>query len=360
MSQSDVQDAVQAIQAWLDDPPGEAVVRQCIVLRLLMAAGFDIWNPEEVHPEETNVTGNRADFLIRRGAGKFALELKGMNASLQAREYQQAVNYAISVGTRWAIVTNGRLWRVLDERLDGDWNAKVALTVEMAKDDETFAEDIVTLLDPRIWEQDAFADAVQTVVKRQQQRKDEARIRREKTRVVEETQKEFEIATFEKAAEAATKMGRITEVEKDVLLGIETHQVYSKDAIISASGDEDISYDYRSRLPSSLGFTYKIKGAVAFVRWDTSRDVWTVRKGSTALDRLSDKYNVDDYAMILLNSLIGRGLVKRRGDGMLEYVDDVEYTSASQAAMYIAGRSVNGWEAWKDGSGRAAKVYRDT
>ena len=45
MSLAEVQDAVQAIQGWLDDPPGEAVVRQCIVLRLLLAAGFDIWNP---------------------------------------------------------------------------------------------------------------------------------------------------------------------------------------------------------------------------------------------------------------------------------------------------------------------------
>ena len=32
MPQSEVKDAVQAIQAWLD-APGEAVVRQCIVLR---------------------------------------------------------------------------------------------------------------------------------------------------------------------------------------------------------------------------------------------------------------------------------------------------------------------------------------
>ncbi|WP_291423635.1 type I restriction enzyme HsdR N-terminal domain-containing protein [Deinococcus sp.] len=218
MSLPDVQSAVQAIQVWLDDPPGEAVVRQCIVLRLLLAAGFDIWNPEEVHPEETNVTGNRADFLVRRGTGQFALELKGMSATLQARDYQQALNYAVSVGTRWAIVTNGRLWRVLDERLDGDWNAKIALTIEMSRDDQNFGEDIAALLDPPSWERDAFADVVQTVSNRQQQRKDEARIRREKTRVVEETQSEFEIASFEKAADAAAKMGRITEAERDVLL----------------------------------------------------------------------------------------------------------------------------------------------
>ena len=338
MSQSDVQDAVQAIQAWLDDPPGEAVVRQCIVLRLLMAAGFDIWNPEEVHPEETNVTGNRADFLIRRGAGKFALELKGMNASLQAREYQQAVNYAISVGTRWAIVTNGRLWRVLDERLDGDWNAKVALTVEMAKDDETFAEDIVTLLDPRIWEQDAFADAVQTVVKRQQQRKDEARIRREKTRVVEETQKEFEIATFEKAAEAATKMGRITEAERDVLLNRTAEPA-------SVSSDEIL-------------FSFTIGRAKATAIYRPAHGTWTVQAGSTARNIIPGQGSVAPALEHRREKLISAGYLSVLDSELLQFDRHVEYSSPSTAAVDIAGGSRNGWDVWLDALGRSAQHYR--
>ena len=338
MSQSDVQDAVQAIQAWLDDPPGEAVVRQCIVLRLLMAAGFDIWNPEEVHPEETNVTGNRADFLIRRGAGKFALELKGMNASLQAREYQQAVNYAISVGTRWAIVTNGRLWRVLDERLDGDWNAKVALTVEMAKDDETFAEDIVTLLDPRIWEQDAFADAVQTVVKRQQQRMDEARIRREKTRVVEETQKEFEIATFEKAAEAATKMGRITEAERDVLLNRTAEPA-------SVSSDEIL-------------FSFTIGRAKATAIYRPAHGTWTVQAGSTARNIILGQGSVAPALEHRREKLISAGYLSVLDSELLQFDRHVEYSSPSTAAVDIAGGSRNGWDVWLDALGRSAQHYR--
>lgn len=338
MPPSDVQDAVQAIQAWLDDPPGEAVVRQCIVLRLLMAAGFDIWNPEEVHPEETNVTGNRADFLIRRGAGKFALELKGMNASLQAREYQQAVNYAISVGTRWAIVTNGRLWRVLDERLDGDWNAKVALTVEMAKDDETFAEDIVTLLDPRIWEQDAFADAVQTVVKRQQQRMDEARIRREKTRVVEETQKEFEIATFEKAAEAAAKMGRITEAERDVLLNRTAEPA-------SVSSDEIL-------------FSFTIGRAKAIAIYRPAHGTWTVQAGSTARNIILGQGSVAPALEHRREKLISAGYLSVLDSELLQFDRHVEYSSPSTAAVDIAGGSRNGWDVWLDALGRSAQHYR--
>lgn len=100
MSLAEVQDAVRAIQGWLDDPPGEAVVRPCIVLRLLLAAGFDIWNPQEIVPEETNAGGRRSDFLVRRGQGRFALEIKGMGVTLGNREYEQAVTYSVHEGSR--------------------------------------------------------------------------------------------------------------------------------------------------------------------------------------------------------------------------------------------------------------------
>lgn len=102
---------MEAIQGWLvsSPNPGEAIVRQAIVLRLLHAAGFDIWNPAEVVPEETNGSGNRSDFLIRVGKGKFALELKGAGIALKGKPYEQVVTYAASEGTRWAMLTNGRI-----------------------------------------------------------------------------------------------------------------------------------------------------------------------------------------------------------------------------------------------------------
>ncbi|WP_229723612.1 hypothetical protein [Deinococcus aerolatus] len=99
-AQERIREAVGAIQGWLAHlpNPGEAVVRQAIVLRLLHANGFDIWNPAEVVPEETNATGNRSDFLIRAGRGKFALELKGMNVTLGAVPYQQGLWQVVRVG----------------------------------------------------------------------------------------------------------------------------------------------------------------------------------------------------------------------------------------------------------------------
>lgn len=363
MSLAGVQDAVQAIQGWLDDPPGEAVVRQCIVLRLLMAAGFDIWDPQEIVPEETNAGGRRSDFLVRRGQGRFALEIKGMGVSLGSREYEQAMTYSVHEGSRWAIVTNGRKWVILDEHLPGRYEQRAALTLEMGQDTGQFAHDLYAVLSAEVWADDALAQAVAQVKVRQQRRTDEARIRREKTGVVEATQREFEIATFEKAADAASKMGRITEAERDVLLGKDREISFDLFREIEWNNLELSEQIFSGRrninLPSSLGFMYTIKGAKATLRWETINDIWVVKAGSTALDRLHEKYDIDSYQMVLLNSLIGRGLIKRRNDGFLEYICDVEYDSASQAAMYIAGRSVNGWECWKDMSGRSAKIYRD-
>lgn len=311
------------------------MVRQCIVLRLLMAAGFDIWNPEEVHPEETNVTGNRADFLIRRGQGRFALELKGMGTSLQARDYQQALNYAVSVSTRWAIVTNGRVWLVLDERRDGDWEAKIALRVEMGQEDQTFSRDLASLLDPAVWAEDRFAEAVESVHKRQQQRKDEARIRREKQPVVEEIQRFYGITTFELAADAASKMGRITEGERDVLLGR---------GVLPAEPDQT----------DEVSFTYAAAQAQATALFRPSLGLWIVKAGSTA------RREVKAYAADIgkrREKLIREGALVDDGE-MLVYQRDVEYKTPSAAAGDVSGGSQSGWDVWRDASGRSAQHYR--
>lgn len=329
--------AVQAIQAWLDDPPGEAVVRQCIVLRLLLAAGFDIWNPDEVHPEETNVTGNRADFLVRRGAGTFALELKGMGATLQARDYQQALNYAVSVGTRWAIVTNGRIWVVLDERRGGDWEARAALKTEMGQEGQTFADDLATLLDPAIWEKDQFESALKNVSQRQEQRRDEERIRREKRPVVEAEQARYKHKiSFEEAADIASRVGLITEAERDVLL--------------AASGTAlPVTPD-----PDEIVFYFSSGAAHGTAVYRPASQLWTLKAGSTT------RKEVAAYAEATAKrreQYLKDGIL--RDDGVLfTFLQDVPHKSPSAAASDISGSSEPGWDKWKDAQGRSAQFYR--
>ncbi|AAF09731.1 DUF4357 domain-containing protein [Deinococcus radiodurans] len=337
MPTESVQSAVQAIQGWLDDPPGEAVVRQCIVLRLLLAAGFDIWNPDEVHPEETNVTGSRADFLVRRGAGVFALELKGMGATLQARDYQQALNYAVSVGTRWAIVTNGRVWVVLDERRGGDWEARVALKTEMGQEGHTFGEDLATLLDPQIWEKDRFEAALKTVAQRQERRRDEERIRREKRPLVEAEQARYKHKiSFEEAADIASRVGLITEAERDVLLA-------PTESLPVPRADSDEIVFYFNSGPAQATATYhRITG------------LWILKAGSTARREIAPyaKATAKRREQYLLD-----GTLKDDGT-ILTFEKDVSHKAPSSAASDISGGSEPGWDVWKDAQGRSAQFYR--
>lgn len=339
-------EAVHDIQRWLTDSPnpGEAVVRQAIVLRLLQAAGFDIWNPTEVVPEETNSTGNRADFLIRAGAGKFALEVKGMGMTLGERDFRQAANYAVSEGTRWAIVTNGRVWAVIDEHLPGKWEERVVLRVELAQEGDTFAADLAILLDAETWRADAFAKAAEEVQQRQRRRHDEARIEREKRPIVEEIQAKYQIPTFELAAENAVEAGKITEAERDVLLG--------------KAGKNTSGSDLPPLPPPSSSevlFTYRIREAEARALYRPADGTWTVLAGSTAL------VAVKAYAQNIAQrraAFIQSGKLAQQDEQLLVYRSDTVYTSPSTAADDISGGSKNGWICWKDAQGRPAQDYR--
>lgn len=335
-----IREAVTHIQDWLTHTPnpGEAIVRQAIVLRLLHAAGFDIWNPAEVVPEETNATGNRADFLIRSGHGAFALELKGMNVTLGAAHYQQAATYAVNEGTRWAIVTNGRVWAVLDEHLPGRWEDRVALKLELGQEGHTFADDLAALLDVDTWRSGRFPDALHGIRQRQEQRLDEARIRREKTPLVEQVRQQFGIATFDLAAQAAAEMNRITETERDVLLG--------QAAAPSVTGGIPMTF-------TALGCTAR----VLYFPEPGTRGLWRLLAGSRVSTRLREDPGWKNFNARRA-AWVQDGTLKQISETQYELIRDCEFTSPSDAACMVCVRPVSGWDVWKDDHGRAAQHYR--
>ncbi|MVN85858.1 DUF4357 domain-containing protein [Deinococcus sp. HMF7620] len=346
-----VREAVHAVQKWLahGSPPGEAVVRQAIVLRFLHAAGFDIWNPAEVVPEETNSSGTRSDFLIRVGAGKFALELKGMTVALSARDYQQVVTYAASEGTPWAVLTNGRVWVILDRthQPGGTFQDHEVLKLELGQEGDTFADDFAALFDPAVWRSDGFSAAVQQVGAQQQRRLDEARIRREKTAAVDAVQAQYQIPSFELAAQAAVEMNRLTEVERDVLLGRPLPTAQSLiETFAQSSGT----------VPESISFSFWIKTAAARADYSLTKGTWVIKAGSTAVKE------VKPYAGGVQREraqLLAAGVLVDQADQLL-FAADVEYTNPSRAAGIVSGGAKNGWDVWRDDQGRPAQMYRPT
>ncbi|GGL96095.1 hypothetical protein GCM10010841_00680 [Deinococcus aerophilus] len=357
-----MREAVCVVQEWLThmSNPGEAIVRQAIVLRVLHAAGFDIWNPAEVVPEETNGSGNRSDFLIRAGAGKFALELKGLKGNsgdLRGKPYEQVVTYAAGEGTRWAMLTNGKVWVILDRMHNpgGTFEDHEVLKLELGQEGHTFADDLAALLDAGMWRRNGFAQAVRTVADRQQRRLDEARVRREKTAVVEEVMARFRIPTFELAADAAVRMNELTEAERDVLLGGSRSGATPRRAETAGPSLLPTPADNGKR----LDFVYELKGAEARAVYCPADGSWTVRAGSTALNRvLAQERSNAQGVRKRRAAMLEKGEIIVRDERLIEYVRDVRYTSASLSAMDIAGASRNGWRSWKDAQGRPAQYYR--
>ncbi|GGB67175.1 DUF4357 domain-containing protein [Deinococcus soli (ex Cha et al. 2016)] len=336
-----VQEAVTHIQAWLAHapPPGEAIVRQAVVLRLLHAAGFDIWNPAEVVPEETNGAGHRADFLIRAGSGTFALELKGMTVTLGPRDYQQVVTYAASEKTPWAVLTNGRVWAVLDRlhQPGGTFEEHEVLRLELGREPQPFADDFALLFDPAVWRADGARAAVARVQAQQQRRLDEARILREKTPVVADVQRQFGIASFALAAQAAAEMNRITQQERDVLLGAQT----------PPAGDAS---------EGSVHFTFRALGCAAQALY-LPDGTWRLLAGSQCAARRRDEPGWQQF-MARRDAWVADGTLRPLDDARLELTRDLDLKSASEAAAMVCVRPVNGWDAWKDAQGRPAQHWR--
>ena len=370
---------VKVIQHWLSSQPspGEAVVRQAIVLPLLQAAGFDIWNPAEVIPEETDKGGFRPDVRVVAGEHQFVLELKGMNVGIHEKDYQQVAAYAGSKGIRWALLTDGRVWVVIDEHMQGPYSERIVLKLELVQNAAgVFTSDLAVVLDAASWTSGTFETRLSDVQQAQQKRRDEAQIHSEKRPIVENVQKKYGIDTFENAAEAAVKMGLITEAERDVLLGAVQNQVSSPNAPepkkpeskksewqLEAQPTKAAKLEFSvptpdgptPPAPSEIAFHYQPGQADARAVYFPALNKWVVQAGSIA------SAEVKEYAASVgkrRQAMLDAGEVTLLEDGRLRYLKNVEYTSPSTAADDISGASKNGWIVWMDEQGRPAQYHR--
>ena len=350
-----MQQAVRDIARWLvlTPNPGEAIVRQAIVLRLLQAAGFDIWNPAEVIPEETDKAGFRPDLRLVVGKHQFVLELKGMNVGLHDKDYQQVAAYAGSKGIRWALLSDGRAWVVTDEHLPGPYTERAILKLELNQNDpDEFASDISKLLEAKNLREGLFEASVSKIIYSQKEKRDIAFIHKEKRPIVQAAQIELGIDSFEKAAAASAKMGLITEAERDVLIGIINTNTVKKQEIkvISRPLIKKVVID-----KENIEFSYKIGDVVARAIFIISTGIWRIKAGSLAVE------DVRPYAAGVKKrrvQLLEDGSLEKLDDGRLRYLIDVDYSSPSSAADDISGASKNGWAVWVDDLGRPAQFHR--
>lgn len=152
--QGTVSRLAQNLAGWTATGLNEAQTSQVVVLPVLQALGFDIWNPLEVAAQIHSGGGNAAyapDFTVKL-AGRicFVVEVKALNKEFSANDTTQAVNYVNALGRRWAALTNGKAWHFYDNQVPKPAADKLELTVELR--DARAAGYLGRLLSRRVWD----------------------------------------------------------------------------------------------------------------------------------------------------------------------------------------------------------------
>lgn len=95
-----------------EPPDNESNTCAWIILPVLGQLGY---RPHEIASQNVSVAGTRPDYIVLRGTPhEWVLEAKAWNVPLDHSGAAQAVSYASGLGKRWAVLTNGKHWRLFD------------------------------------------------------------------------------------------------------------------------------------------------------------------------------------------------------------------------------------------------------
>ena len=134
-----LKDAVQEVIAEYtnDPPPNESSTCEWVILPLLWAAGYA---RRDIVSRVADNNGQYPDYTLLPNDPErtWYLEAKAWNVALEDKHAQQSLNYANQNGKRWVALTNGRVWRLYDNRIQGLAADKlITLTMESPDDNVT-------------------------------------------------------------------------------------------------------------------------------------------------------------------------------------------------------------------------------
>lgn len=101
-----------------DDPPvSEADTCQSVIVPLMWAAGYD---RRDIRAQVRDNAGQYPDYTVLPDSPHtWFLEAKAWGVDLRVEHAIQALNYANSRGRWWVVLTNARVWRLYDNRIQG-------------------------------------------------------------------------------------------------------------------------------------------------------------------------------------------------------------------------------------------------
>ncbi len=330
---------------WNRSTLSEAAVRQVMVLPLLQVAGFDIWNPLEVQPEETNAAGNRPDLIVRCGDTAemgFILEIKRRSVSLDEGTLGQALAYAGHIGLRWVWLTNGQTWLLADEKRSGAYKEREVLRLELNA--PHFAEDLRVLLERSIWANGQAETALDQLKAVQQRRVLSDR--------VETFRKSKGLSTFELALEWMQDKQLLSEAEVKLLASSAEMVITEPEFEPVLSNETELKPEPVSHKGFPLEMTFSNRGGQgrALVFEDGSLEI---QVGS-----ITAKNSVPSFPKwhVQLEKLEREGIVTKLEGGSYRFVKAKRFNKPSTPAEIVSGTSTNGRYAWKTLEGKAYRL----
>jgi predicted type IV restriction endonuclease len=112
------------------DTYDEASTKQTVILPMLSALGWNIFDIDEVCPEYS-VHGGSVDYALRcRRGAKVFVEVKKPHEDLSNHQ-EQLLNYAFKQGVPEAVLTNGITWWLYLPLREGSWEQRKFYTIEI-------------------------------------------------------------------------------------------------------------------------------------------------------------------------------------------------------------------------------------
>ena len=94
-------------------PISEEGTRARLINPVIDALGYTGW--DDVEHGSASASGDFPDYVLRvEGTRVAAIEAKKLGHQLRAREAAQLIGYAATLGVRWAVLSDGRIWKVYD------------------------------------------------------------------------------------------------------------------------------------------------------------------------------------------------------------------------------------------------------
>ena len=89
----------------------ETATRALVIDSVLTGLGWNIKDPAQVRLEH-RANGNKIDYVLVSSAGTFlaVVEAKSADSGPKETDRRQASGYAVEIGTRYAVLTNGGRW----------------------------------------------------------------------------------------------------------------------------------------------------------------------------------------------------------------------------------------------------------